>query len=160
MGCCGTGSEGQPDEGTLLNQLCSVLKDYEGLEEIDKMLGIPTLAGQVSSFKPLYAKHITCFGVLVNNMWSTFHHSTGSSARPGPVPGLLGPSSWHEASSLQSTLCRSGKLWWHASWWWLSRPIYGKPHGGSENAAHMLSPNDENAWRCRAEAGWHTTRGA
>uniref|UniRef100_A0AAX7V2X2 Nuclear receptor coactivator 2 n=1 Tax=Astatotilapia calliptera TaxID=8154 RepID=A0AAX7V2X2_ASTCA len=46
MGCCGTGSEGQPDEGTLLNQLCSVLKDYEGLEEIDKMLGIPTLAGQ------------------------------------------------------------------------------------------------------------------
>uniref|UniRef100_A0A669AZH1 Nuclear receptor coactivator 2 n=1 Tax=Oreochromis niloticus TaxID=8128 RepID=A0A669AZH1_ORENI len=54
MGCCGTGSEGQPDEGTLLNQLCSVLKDYEGLEEIDKMLGIPTLAGQVSSFKPLY----------------------------------------------------------------------------------------------------------
>uniref|UniRef100_A0A3Q1AH63 Nuclear receptor coactivator 2 n=1 Tax=Amphiprion ocellaris TaxID=80972 RepID=A0A3Q1AH63_AMPOC len=37
---------GQPDEGALLNQLCSVLKDYEGLEEIDKMLGIPTLAGQ------------------------------------------------------------------------------------------------------------------
>lgn len=48
MGCCGTGPEGQPDEGALLNQLCSVLKDYEGLEEIDKMLGIPTLAGQVS----------------------------------------------------------------------------------------------------------------
>uniref|UniRef100_A0A3B5MY04 DUF1518 domain-containing protein n=1 Tax=Xiphophorus couchianus TaxID=32473 RepID=A0A3B5MY04_9TELE len=38
----------QTDEGALLNQLCSVLKDYEGLEEIDKMLGIPTLAGQVS----------------------------------------------------------------------------------------------------------------
>lgn len=47
MGCCGAGPEGQPDEGALLNQLCSVLKDYEGLEEIDKMLGIPTLAGQV-----------------------------------------------------------------------------------------------------------------
>ncbi|XP_028283353.1 nuclear receptor coactivator 2-like isoform X2 [Parambassis ranga] len=46
MGCCGAGPEGQPDEGALLNQLCSVLKDYEGLEEIDKMLGIPTLAGQ------------------------------------------------------------------------------------------------------------------
>ncbi|CAJ1072991.1 nuclear receptor coactivator 2-like isoform X1 [Xyrichtys novacula] len=46
MGCCSTGPEGQPDEGTLLNQLCSVLKDFEGLEEIDKMLGIPTLAGQ------------------------------------------------------------------------------------------------------------------
>uniref|UniRef100_A0A8C4IEG8 Nuclear receptor coactivator 2 n=1 Tax=Dicentrarchus labrax TaxID=13489 RepID=A0A8C4IEG8_DICLA len=48
MGCCGTGPEGQPDEGALLSQLCSVLKDYEGLEEIDKMLGIPTLAGQVN----------------------------------------------------------------------------------------------------------------
>lgn len=48
MGCCGPGPEGQPDEGALLSQLCSVLKDYEGLEEIDKMLGIPTLAGQVS----------------------------------------------------------------------------------------------------------------
>ncbi|KAM8838391.1 nuclear receptor coactivator 2-like [Synchiropus picturatus] len=43
MNCC---AEVQPDEGMLLNQLCSVLKDYEGLEEIDKMLGIPTLAGQ------------------------------------------------------------------------------------------------------------------
>lgn len=47
MGCCGAGPESQPDEGALLSQLCSVLKDYEGLEEIDKMLGIPTLAGQV-----------------------------------------------------------------------------------------------------------------
>ncbi|XP_018528217.1 nuclear receptor coactivator 2 isoform X1 [Lates calcarifer] len=46
MGCCSSGPEGQADEGALLNQLCSVLKDYEGLEEIDKMLGIPTLAGQ------------------------------------------------------------------------------------------------------------------
>ncbi|CAF97770.1 unnamed protein product, partial [Tetraodon nigroviridis] len=46
MGCCAAGPESQPDEGALLNQLCSVLKDYEGLEEIDKMLGIPTLAGQ------------------------------------------------------------------------------------------------------------------
>uniref|UniRef100_A0A8C5I3V3 Nuclear receptor coactivator n=1 Tax=Gouania willdenowi TaxID=441366 RepID=A0A8C5I3V3_GOUWI len=48
IGCCGTGAECQPDEGALLNQLCSVLKDYEGLEEIDKMLGIPSLAGQGS----------------------------------------------------------------------------------------------------------------
>lgn len=47
MGCCVPGPEGQADEGALLSQLCSVLKDYEGLEEIDKMLGIPTLAGQV-----------------------------------------------------------------------------------------------------------------
>lgn len=47
MGCCVAGPESQADEGALLSQLCSVLKDYEGLEEIDKMLGIPTLAGQV-----------------------------------------------------------------------------------------------------------------
>lgn len=47
VGCCGSGPEGHTDEGALLSQLCSVLKDYEGLEEIDKMLGIPTLAGQV-----------------------------------------------------------------------------------------------------------------
>ncbi|XP_054623992.1 nuclear receptor coactivator 2-like [Dunckerocampus dactyliophorus] len=75
MGCCGVGSEGPADEGTLLNQLCSVLKDYEGLEELDKMLGIPTLAGQgplsdqdqffsssdlASSMKPpLYSQHYT-----------------------------------------------------------------------------------------------------
>lgn len=51
IGCCGTGSQSQADEGALLNQLCSVLKDYEGLEEIDKMLGIPTLAGQVRSLR-------------------------------------------------------------------------------------------------------------
>lgn len=48
MGCCDSGPEGPPDEGALLSQLCSVLKDYEGLEEIDKMLGIPAMAGQVS----------------------------------------------------------------------------------------------------------------
>ncbi|XP_062338210.1 nuclear receptor coactivator 2-like isoform X1 [Osmerus eperlanus] len=35
--------EGQSDEGALLNQLYSVLKDFEGLEEIDRALGIPTL---------------------------------------------------------------------------------------------------------------------
>uniref|UniRef100_A0A667YHB7 Nuclear receptor coactivator n=1 Tax=Myripristis murdjan TaxID=586833 RepID=A0A667YHB7_9TELE len=43
-GCCGSGPGSQPDEGALLNQLYSVLKDFEGLEEIDKMLGIPTLS--------------------------------------------------------------------------------------------------------------------
>lgn len=58
MGCCGAGHEGQPDEGALLSQLCSVLKDYEGLEEIDKMLGIPTLAGQVSHFKQTALKAV------------------------------------------------------------------------------------------------------
>ncbi|KAJ0012359.1 hypothetical protein NQD34_013334 [Periophthalmus magnuspinnatus] len=43
MPCC---TDPHVDEGALLSQLCSVLKDFEGLEEIDKMLGIPSLAGQ------------------------------------------------------------------------------------------------------------------
>ena len=38
--------EGPSDEGALLNQLYSVLKDFEGLEEIDRALGIPTLVSQ------------------------------------------------------------------------------------------------------------------
>lgn len=60
MGCCGPGPEVQPDEGALLSQLCSVLKDYEGLEEIDKMLGIPTLAGQVSCRRRLRLQRPRC----------------------------------------------------------------------------------------------------
>lgn len=59
MGCCGPGPEVQPDEGALLSQLCSVLKDYEGLEEIDKMLGIPTLAGQVDCLKVAIINKLT-----------------------------------------------------------------------------------------------------
>ncbi|KAM9718996.1 LOW QUALITY PROTEIN: nuclear receptor coactivator 2-like [Menidia menidia] len=60
----GAGPEPPPDEGALLSQLCSVLKDFEGLEEIDKMLGIPTLAGQAPMSEqdqylspPLYGQH-------------------------------------------------------------------------------------------------------
>lgn len=44
-----SGPEGQPDEGALLNQLYSALKDFDGLEEIDRALGIPALVGQVES---------------------------------------------------------------------------------------------------------------
>ncbi|XP_062841913.1 nuclear receptor coactivator 2 isoform X2 [Trichomycterus rosablanca] len=38
-----------PDEGALLNQLYSALKDYDGLEEIDRALGIPALVSQAPS---------------------------------------------------------------------------------------------------------------
>ncbi|XP_056594913.1 nuclear receptor coactivator 2 isoform X3 [Triplophysa dalaica] len=41
-----TGAEGQVDERALLNQLYSALKDFDGLEEIDRALGIPALVGQ------------------------------------------------------------------------------------------------------------------
>ncbi|XP_039522637.1 nuclear receptor coactivator 2 isoform X1 [Pimephales promelas] len=39
-------SEGPSDEGALLSQLYTVLKDFDGLEEIDRALGIPALVGQ------------------------------------------------------------------------------------------------------------------
>ncbi|XP_077368654.1 nuclear receptor coactivator 2-like isoform X3 [Festucalex cinctus] len=48
----GPAPEGPADEGALLSQLCSALKDYDGLEELDKMLGIPTLAGQGGASEP------------------------------------------------------------------------------------------------------------
>lgn len=41
------GPEGPPDEGALLSQLYTALKDFDGLEEIDRALGIPALVGQV-----------------------------------------------------------------------------------------------------------------
>lgn len=41
-------AEGPADEGTLLNQLYTALKDFDGLEEIDRALGIPALVGQVT----------------------------------------------------------------------------------------------------------------
>lgn len=48
---CGTGSgsgDGSTaDEGALLSQLYTALKDFDGLEEIDRALGIPALVGQV-----------------------------------------------------------------------------------------------------------------
>nr|XP_023650423.1 nuclear receptor coactivator 2 isoform X1 [Paramormyrops kingsleyae]XP_023650424.1 nuclear receptor coactivator 2 isoform X1 [Paramormyrops kingsleyae] len=39
-------AEGPTDEGNLLNQLYSALKDFDGLEEIDRALGIPALVSQ------------------------------------------------------------------------------------------------------------------
>lgn len=92
IGCCAAGPEPQTDDGALLSQLCSVLKDFEGLEEIDKMLGIPTLAGQgamseqeqylgadpVSGLKPpLYSQHLLQqqgYGGLPPE--ASFHRST------------------------------------------------------------------------------------
>uniref|UniRef100_A0A672L1G0 Nuclear receptor coactivator n=1 Tax=Sinocyclocheilus grahami TaxID=75366 RepID=A0A672L1G0_SINGR len=43
---CPPASEGPADEGALLSQLYTVLKDFDGLEEIDRALGIPALVGQ------------------------------------------------------------------------------------------------------------------
>ncbi|XP_071373865.1 nuclear receptor coactivator 2 isoform X3 [Centroberyx affinis] len=45
----GSGDGGAADEGALLSQLYTVLKDFDGLEEIDRALGIPALVGQSQS---------------------------------------------------------------------------------------------------------------
>lgn len=37
------------DEGALMSQLYTALKDFDGLEEIDRALGIPALVEQVRS---------------------------------------------------------------------------------------------------------------
>ncbi|XP_030204203.1 nuclear receptor coactivator 2 isoform X2 [Gadus morhua] len=42
----GPGDGAAADEGALLSQLYTVLKDFDGLEEIDRALGIPALVGQ------------------------------------------------------------------------------------------------------------------
>ncbi|KAK6299489.1 hypothetical protein J4Q44_G00295220 [Coregonus suidteri] len=47
--CGGPGPGGPSDEGALMSQLYTVLKDSDGLEEIDRALGIPNLMGQGQS---------------------------------------------------------------------------------------------------------------
>ena len=49
---CVAPSDGGADEGALLSQLYSVLKDADCLDEIDKALGIPALVGQVRAHTP------------------------------------------------------------------------------------------------------------
>lgn len=42
------GDGGGVDEGALMSQLYTALKDFDGLEELDRALGIPALVEQVS----------------------------------------------------------------------------------------------------------------
>ncbi|KAK2859437.1 hypothetical protein Q5P01_004057 [Channa striata] len=48
----GSGDGTAVDEGALLSQLYSALKDFDGLEEIDRALGIPALVEQSQSLEP------------------------------------------------------------------------------------------------------------
>uniref|UniRef100_A0AAQ4PS65 Nuclear receptor coactivator 2 n=1 Tax=Gasterosteus aculeatus aculeatus TaxID=481459 RepID=A0AAQ4PS65_GASAC len=48
----GSGDGGAVDEGALLSQLYTALKDFDGLEEIDRALGIPGLVEQNQSMEP------------------------------------------------------------------------------------------------------------
>jgi len=45
----GSGDGSAVDEGALMSQLYTALKDFDGLEEIDRALGIPGLVEQVRS---------------------------------------------------------------------------------------------------------------
>lgn len=45
--CQHPASESPSDEGTLLDQLYMALRNFDGLEEIDRALGIPELVSQV-----------------------------------------------------------------------------------------------------------------
>nr|XP_046226721.1 nuclear receptor coactivator 2 isoform X2 [Scatophagus argus] len=48
----GSGDVGAVDEGALMSQLYTALKDFDGLEEIDRALGIPALVEQSQSLEP------------------------------------------------------------------------------------------------------------
>lgn len=48
----GSGDGNAVDEGALMSQLYTALKDFDGLEEIDRALGIPALVEQVRSTLP------------------------------------------------------------------------------------------------------------
>ncbi|XP_019730623.1 nuclear receptor coactivator 2-like isoform X2 [Hippocampus comes] len=90
-GCCGAAPEGPADEGALLNQLCSVLKDYEGLEELDKMLGIPMLAGQggASEQEHLFGPSDALTSPVKPPMYAAQHY--GGYGGPPPDASFLCP---------------------------------------------------------------------
>ncbi|XP_041817404.1 nuclear receptor coactivator 2 isoform X2 [Chelmon rostratus] len=48
----GSGDGNAVDEGALMSQLYTALKDFDGLEEIDRALGIPALVEQSQSLEP------------------------------------------------------------------------------------------------------------
>lgn len=50
----GSGDGSGVDEGALMSQLYTALKDFDGLEEIDRALGIPALVEQVRSHSFFY----------------------------------------------------------------------------------------------------------
>lgn len=50
--CPHPAAESPSDEGALLDQLYLALRNFDGLEEIDRALGIPELVSQVRSGKP------------------------------------------------------------------------------------------------------------
>ncbi|CAL9689582.1 unnamed protein product [Knipowitschia caucasica] len=81
-------SDAHADEGALLSQLCSVLKDFEGLEEIDKMLGIPTLVGHEQE-PPLYTQHMQQYDASYHRAALTGHMGQQRVGNPAMMRGPL-----------------------------------------------------------------------
>lgn len=48
------------DEGALMSQLYTALKDFDGLEELDRALGIPALVEQVSCKQHHHTGRLFC----------------------------------------------------------------------------------------------------
>lgn len=57
--CNHPSSESPSDEGALLDQLYMALRNFDGLEEIDRALGIPELVSQV-----YWTLHCMCYVVV------------------------------------------------------------------------------------------------
>uniref|UniRef100_A0A3B4EW99 Nuclear receptor coactivator n=1 Tax=Pundamilia nyererei TaxID=303518 RepID=A0A3B4EW99_9CICH len=106
---CNTGlssSDGSAvDEGALMSQLYTALKDFDGLEELDRALGIPAMVEQSQSLEPdqfpqepsvmldqkppMYAQQ---FGPPASHM-APRGYPGGPMQEPGfhPMPGQMGP---------------------------------------------------------------------
>ncbi|XP_034025800.1 nuclear receptor coactivator 2 [Thalassophryne amazonica] len=101
----GSGDSSAVDEGALLSQLYTALKDFDGLEEIDRALGIPALVEQSQSLDadqfsqdpsllldqkpPIYSHQ---FGPPPSHM-AQRGYSSVPMQEPGfhPMPGQMGP---------------------------------------------------------------------
>ena len=75
--CPHPAAESPSDEGALLDQLYMALRNFDGLEEIDRALGIPELVSQVGTprgwRRPSSQGHVdVCFLLLVRKRQSAF----------------------------------------------------------------------------------------
>lgn len=70
-----SGDGSSVDEGVLMSQLYTALKDFDGLEEIDRALGIPALVEQVRFIHPKYK--VIELNVLFWRLFRVFYDSMG-----------------------------------------------------------------------------------
>ncbi|XP_053268122.1 nuclear receptor coactivator 2 isoform X2 [Pleuronectes platessa] len=93
---CSTGlSSGEGsgvDEGALMSQLYTALKDFDGLEELDRALGIPTLVEQNQSLEPEPPMYTQQFGPPPSHMPQRGYPGAPLQ-EPGfhPMSGQMGP---------------------------------------------------------------------